>query len=185
MGPVASIIVSLLLTAAIDAQPAVPTFADIPWGTPAGEVARAAASAGLRVMGQDADGDLELHGDLFDTPAIVYAFFSPTDGLVKVQVRLETGKTPPRETFRRVVSRLTERYGHAETFELYKAPYAKGDGQEDEAIRLGKGLLYSTWGSDEGPGRAAVVVRATRQVVGLDYESSAWATELERRRAAF
>ena len=61
-------------------------------------------------------------------------------------------------------------------------PFQKGDGREDEAVRVGKGLLYASWGDDLQPGQAALVVRATKLVVGLDYESHEWSAEADRRK---
>jgi hypothetical protein len=167
---------------AAPAQPtSVPTFAGMPWGASDAVVVQAAAAAGLTVVGRDHDGDYELAGRVFDVPAVVYVYMSPTSGLVKVQVRLSTPEQT-RGDYSRVVDTLARRYGRTEGVEVYRLPYQKGDGREDEAVRLGKGLLYSMWGDDLQPGQAALVVRATRTVVGLDYESHDWSAESDRRK---
>jgi hypothetical protein len=107
---------------------------------------------------------------------------SPTSGLVKVQVRLAT-PDQTRGDYTRVVDTLARSYGATDGVEVYRMPYQKGDGREDEAVRVGKALLYSMWGDDLQPGQAALVVRATRMVVGLDYESHDWSAESDRRKS--
>jgi len=158
-----------------------PTFGAIPWGAPAHDVIEAATAAGLQMVAKDADGDYQFEGLLFGSPARVYAFMSPASGLVKVQVRLATPGDEVRRKYAEVVESLARQYGRTEGVELYKSPFFKGDGRESRAVRLGKGLLYSTWGDDGQPGQAALVVRATKSVVGLDYESYDWSVEVARR----
>lgn len=183
MRQLAAIVGLMLLPAVARAQaPDVPTFADIPWGASAPEVVQAAATAGLRMVAKDTDGDYEFTGTLFDTPAVVFAFMSPSSGLVKIQVRLATPGDAARGKYVEVVDSLALQYGEAKGIELYKSPFQKGDGREAQAVRLGKGLLLASWGDDEQPGQAALVVRATGPVVGLDYESHDWTAELDRRK---
>jgi hypothetical protein len=165
------------------ADPAIhPTFAGIPWGASPDAVVRGAAAAGLRIVGQDADGDYRFEGQLFGAPAVVFAYLSPSSGLVKVQVRLEAPNAGARAHYAKVVEGLSREYGATESVEVFRMPFQKGDGREDEAVRVGKGLLYSTWGDDLQPGQAALVVRATKLVVGLDYESHEWSAEADRRK---
>lgn len=158
-----------------------PRFADIAWGASADAVVRAATDAGLRLVGQDRDGDFEFEGTLFEAAATVYAYMSPDRGLVKVQVRLASPNDESRQHYGRIVDALAQQYGATERVEIYRLPYRQGDGREDEAVRLGKGLLYATWGDDLHPGQAALVVRATKRIVGLDYESHDWSAEADRR----
>jgi hypothetical protein len=172
-----------LLPSMVSAEPTgVPTFAGIPWGASDTSVVEAAATAGLQLVGKDADGDYEFAGELFGAQAVVYAFMSPTGGLVKVQVRLATPTDRPVSKYTEVVHSISEQYGTTEQVELFKAPYRKGDGLEDEAVRAGKGLLLSAWGDDRQPGQASLVIRVTKLVVGMDYESHGWAAELNRRK---
>jgi len=175
-----------LLTLGASIAPAradqIPMFADIPWGAQGGDVVKAATAAGLHVVKQDDDGDYEFSGELFGAPAVVYAFMSPDNGLVKVQVRLAAPDDKPLTKYAEVVGDLTARYGKTEQVELFKAPYKKGDGLADEAVREGKGLVLSAWGDDREPGQASLVVRVTKLVVGLDYESHGWTAELSRRK---
>jgi hypothetical protein len=160
-----------------------PTFAGIPWGASAADVVRGAAAAGLQVVGQDADGDYQFEGRLFGAPATVFAYISPSTGLVKVQVRLAAPDDETRAHYAKVVEGLSREYGATESVEVFRMPFQKGDGREDEAVRVGKGLLYAMWGDDLQPGQAALVVRATKLVVGLDYESHEWSAEADRRKA--
>jgi hypothetical protein len=172
-----------LLPTLAHAQHTAPTFADIPWGTAGPEVVKAATAAGFHLVARDPDGDYELRGQWLGAPAVAYAYMSPTSGLVKVQVRLSAPDDQPRLQYTRVVETMAAKYGETEGVEVYRLPYQKGDGREEEAVRVGKALLYSTWGDDLQPGQAALVVRATKLVVGLDFESHAWSAESDRRKS--
>jgi hypothetical protein len=179
----AALLALALLPTIAHGQTVTPTFADIPWGAGGTDVVKAATAAGFRLVAQDHDGDYQLEGEWCGAPAVVYAYMSPTSGLVKVQVRLSAPGDQARSQYARVVQTLASQYGSTEGVEIYRLPYQKGDGREDEAVRVGKGLLYSMWGDDLQPGEAALVVRATKLVVGLDYESHAWSAESDRRKS--
>lgn len=177
------VLASLVTVAHAEPAPVRPTFAGIPWGASAADVARGAAAAGLQMVGQDADGDYQFEGQLFGTQATVFAYISPASGLVKVQVRLAAPEDAARSHYLRVIEGLSREYGATESVEVFRMPFQKGDGREDEAVRVGKGLLYASWGDDLLPGQAALVVRATKLVVGLDYESYEWSAEADRRKS--
>jgi hypothetical protein len=157
----------------------VPTFADMPWGASRAEVLEAAAASGLTVVAHHGN-DVELTGELFGTAASVKALLSPTSGLVKVQVHF-TSTAAPARIYASVVQRLTSLYGPTEPVELFKRPYMRGDGREDEALLSGKGMLIAAWGDEREPGQAAVIVHAGQPGVELEYESHAWKAESARR----
>jgi hypothetical protein len=157
----------------------VPTFAGIPWGATRTQVLEAAAASGLRVVATYGN-DVELAGEPFGESATVQAMLSPTDGLVKVQVRFASGDKPMR-TYATVVESLTRLYGPTEPVELFKRPFVRGDGREDEAVLAGKGMLIAAWGDERQPGQAAVVLHAGQPGVALEFESHAWKAESKRR----
>lgn len=185
--PVCAALLCVFLTAAspraADDVPAqagdVPTFAGIPWGASRTQVLEAAAASGLRVVATYGN-DVELAGEPFGEAATVQAMLSPTDGLVKIQIRFAANETPMR-TYATVVQSLTRLYGPTEPVELFKRPYARGDGREDEAVRSGKGMLIAAWGDERQPGQAAVVLHAGQPGVALEFESHAWKAESKRR----
>jgi hypothetical protein len=157
----------------------VPVFADMPWGASRDQVVAAAAASGLAVVAQHGS-DVELAGELFGSRASVKALLSPTSGLVKVQVQF-TATEKPAETYNAVVSRLTALYGPTEPVELFKRPFMRGDGRENEALLSGKGMLIAAWGDEREPGQAAVIVHAGKPGVELEYESHGWKAESVRR----
>jgi hypothetical protein len=157
-----------------------PTFAGIPWGSSRTQVVEAATASGLRVVASYGN-DLELAGEPFGAAAEVHALISPTEGLVKVQVRFASNDTPTR-TYATVVESLTRLYGPTEPVELFKRPYARGDGREDEALLSGKGMLIAAWGDERQPGQAAVILHASQPGVELEFESHAWKAESQRRK---
>ncbi|MEO5819078.1 MAG: hypothetical protein ABIT71_01120 [Vicinamibacteraceae bacterium] len=158
----------------------VPTFAGIPWGASRTQVLEAAAASGLRVVATYGN-DVELAGEPFGAEAVVHAMLSPTDGLVRVQVRFASSDKPMR-TYSTVVESLTRLYGPTEPVELFKRPYVRGDGREDEAVLSGKGMLIAAWGDERQPGQAAVILHAGQPGVELEFESHAWKAESKRRR---
>ena len=157
-----------------------PTFAGMPWGASRTQVLEAAAASGLRVVASYGS-DVELAGEPFGAAAVVHAMLSPTDGLVKVQVRFASNDTPTR-TYATVIESLTRLYGPTEPVELFKRPYVRGDGREDEAVRTGKGMMIAAWGDERQPGQAAVILHAGQPGVELEFESHAWKAESQRRR---
>jgi hypothetical protein len=183
MRTIAALLAVALLPVCAKAQtPHVPTFAGIPWGASGPDVVKAVTAIGFDLVEQDGDGDYHFAGELFGAPAIVYTIMSPVSGLVKVQVRLATPDAHARVKYEEVLKSMVLRYGATEEVELYKPPYQKGDGREDEAVDVGQGLLFSTWGEDVEPGQASLVVRATKRIVALDYEAHEWNAEVHRRR---
>jgi len=172
-------LLGLLLASAAPQAADVPTFAGIPWGASRSQVVEAAAASGLRVVASDGN-DIELAGEPFGAAAVVHAMLSPTDGLVKVQVRFASNDTPTR-TYASVVESLTRLYGPTEPVELFKRPFARGDGREDEAVLTGKGMLIAAWGDERQPGQAAVVLHAGQPGVALEFESHGWKAESVRR----
>jgi hypothetical protein len=171
--PVCAALLCVILTAASPraaddtaAQSAgVLTFAGIPGGSSRIQVLEAAAASGLRVVATYGN-DVELAGEPFGEAATVQAMLSPTEGLVKIQIRFAANETPMR-TYATVVQSLTRLYGPTEPVELFKRPYARGDGREDEAVRSGKGMLIAAWGDERQPGQAAVVLHAGQPGVAL------------------
>ena len=174
---------SAALACAVLASPAlraatVPTFAGMPWGATRAQVLDAARSSGLTVADTYGN-DLELEGDVFGTPATVNALISRSAGLLKVQVRFATDR--PTRTYETAVARLTELYGPTEPVELFKRPYVRGDGREDEELLANKAMMIAAWGDERQPGQAAAVLQAGSQGVILQYESHGWKAESARR----
>jgi hypothetical protein len=174
---IAALACAVLAAPALKAA-AVPTFAGIPWGAPRAEVLEASKAAGLSVTATFGN-DLELEGDVFGTPATVNALISRSAGLLKVQVRFTTDS--PSRTYAATVARLTTLYGSTEPVELFKRPYVRGDGREDEALLANKAMMIAAWGDERQPGQAAVVLQAGSQGVILQYESHGWKAESARR----
>lgn len=176
--PIAALACAILAAPALKAA-TVPTFAGIPWGAPRAQVLDTAKVAGLTVTATFGN-DLELEGDVFGTPATVNALISRSGGLLKVQVRFAAADRPTR-AYDAAVAALTALYGPTEPVELFKRPYARGDGREDEALLANKAMLIAAWGDERQPGQAAAVLQAGSQGVILQYESHGWKAESARR----
>jgi hypothetical protein len=176
---ISTALVCVALASATPQAADAPTFAGIPWGASRVQVLEAAEASGLRIVATNGN-DVELAGEPFGAEAVVHALISPVNGLVKVQVRFADSETPVR-TYNTVIERLTKLYGPTEPVELFKRPFVRGDGREDEAIRTGKGMLIAAWGDEREPGQAAVILHAGRPGVELAFESHAWKAESARR----
>jgi hypothetical protein len=157
----------------------VPTFAGVPWGATKAQVIEAAEASGLRIVGTFGN-DVELEGDVFGTEATVNAMIGRTAGLLKVHVRFAAGDRPSR-TYAAVVEQLSAVYGPTQPVELFKRPYVRGDGREDEALLANKAIMIAAWGDERAPGQAAAILQAGSQGVILQYESHGWKAESARR----
>jgi hypothetical protein len=159
-----------------------PRFADIAWGTPGDQVVKLLSARGLKLEKQDSDGDYQFNGTLFDQRAVVFAMMSPTQGLVQVQIVLGTPDHKAFPTYRDVVDTISKKYGPPQNIETFTQPYFKGDGYEEQAVRLGKATIASLWNRKD-PTSTALVIKVTEELsVGLYYESGNWPAELERRK---
>jgi hypothetical protein len=173
-------IVCVLAASAAPRAAEPPTFNGMPWGATRAQVLEAAAASGLRVVGTHGN-DVELAGEPFGSAATVNLLLSPTAGLVKVQVRYPASERPAR-TYASVIERLTVLYGPTEPVEMFKRPFVRGDGREDEALLAGKGMIIAAWGDERVPGQAAVILQTSGPAVALDFESHAWKAESVRRK---
>jgi hypothetical protein len=152
-------------------------FADVPWLS-SRETAKAKIVAnGFVFKTQDSDGDLEFTGTVLGHDAIVFAFFTPRNELVKVLVKLITPDNAARRAYRDMRDALVAKYGPpADDTEIYSSPYHKGDGHEDLAIRVGKGLISAIWKD------AMMVMVSEKLTVDVVYEPPYWSDEVARRK---
>jgi hypothetical protein len=88
----------------------------------------------------------------------------------------------------RLRTQLSRQYGKPRTqLEAYRAPYAKGDGRETEALRTGFADIGTVWKepTDTTPIKATdpgIILRAAKDMtVKLSFESVAWHDEMQRR----
>ena len=175
---------ALVLVASTGAAQTEIAFADVAWGSPAATIKARMAERGFRFVQIDEDGDLQFNGTIDGQRAGVVAIRTSDDKLVKWMVVIVPPDTRALEYYRRLKRDLTERYGDARIDrEEWAFPYAGGEhvGQEEIAIRVGKGLLQAAWATNRA--LPAVVVEVTdRLAVTAQYEGPGWNEEADRRR---
>ena len=142
-------------------------FLDVAWKTPSNEVAAQLASKGFRFTEQDEEGDHVFQGRMEGRVAVAIAMFA-RNALAKTIVVLVAEGEGDR-LYSEVNKRLTAEYGPAEPAPAggSKRPVTRWPPQPDST---GQTRLWTTI-TDEGD-------------VAIHYESSLWAAEARRRRAA-
>lgn len=153
-------------------------FADIPWGSSQQEVTKKFKSLGFKAGPPDKDNDIRYDGGtLIGTKAIAFAFFSDAK-LAKITIALLPQNHKSISTYEEMKEILIKKYGPPDVnFEEFQSPYYKGDGYEEQAIRLGKGTFFSSWKS-----RVAVTINENL-AVAIMYESPSWPQESDRRKS--
>ena len=128
-----------------------------------------------------ADGDLWFTQTLFGEDAKVVAFFNPKGELAKWLIDLVTADKDAIDTYEEVADRLRKKYGKPDRdVEIYRDPYYKGDGYEEQAIEMGKATIGSLWNAPSSDEALWVQINENL-TVGINYESDGWAAEAERR----
>jgi hypothetical protein len=159
-------------------------FLDIPWASQASKTRAELTSHGFTVSATDRDGDIPFSGRILDHEVIGWAMMSPTDGLAKIQIVFQTRNgVGYRDIYREVVSTMTQKYGAGEDHAWFESPYTSGDGYEDTAIRVDKGHVYTTWAGLGGTATGLIVDISKELSIDVQYESSLWHKEVERRRS--
>jgi hypothetical protein len=159
------------------AQAKQPTFANISWGIDQAELRKHLTSNGFTPSNVDKDGDLKFKGELLGYDAVGFAFLG-SGKLVKIQLLIATPDNKAISSYKDLKETLIKKYGlPTSTYQYFKRPYYDGDGYEEQAIRLGKGIFASFWDS-------SLSVSITEKLaVNLSYESASWSAEVDRRQA--
>jgi hypothetical protein len=189
--PVVSMTAALLLTAAqAVAQERGTVLGGVQFGTSPMAVAAAMADLGLAPANLDGRApfpvDQTYAGKIDGRQVLVVAMYDAREALEKMLVSFITSDTECLQFYRDFKVALTREYGdtHADV-EHWKAPYDDGRhvGHEETAIRTGKGFVGATWERDDLDSTAGMSLSVGANLtVTLAYESSKWASELERRR---
>ena len=163
------------------------TFADMSWGSSRTDVRSVLARKGYAFDSEDEDGDLHFKATASNVPTHIIALFDPSGQLVKVMVTLLTQDQDARHTYESTVQQMGARYGTPDVvLKRFESPYATGDGNEDGAIRVGKGRLTTCWTHghkvSDGAGVDGVCATVNKNLtVGIIYESARWDHEADRR----
>ncbi len=160
-------------------------FLDIPWASQASKIRAELTSHGFTVSATDRDGDIPFSGRILDHEVSGWAMMSPTNGLAKFQIVFQTRNgVGYRDIYREVVTTMTQKYGAGEDHAWFESPYESGDGYEDTAIRVDKGHIFTTWAGPGGDTATGLIVDISKALsIDVEYESSLWHKELERRRS--
>jgi hypothetical protein len=162
-------------------------FANIPWGATAAEVRAKLATAKFTVDSVDSDGDIDFHGKINHHE--VYGFVFLANGhAVKVYMTVaQPGTTPrsARELYTEINESMETKYGPP-TIDADEVdyPYTKGEPDADQAIGAGLAHISRVWIVTTPDGEEGIVTSILKNMnVSVAYESAAWPTEVQRRRA--
>jgi len=189
---VVSMVAAVLLTASYTfAQDRGTALGGVAFGSKPSAVTAAMTDLGLTPAALDDSRtpfplDQTFAGKIDGRQVLVVAMYDSREALEKMLVSFITSDTECLQFYRDFKLALMREYGdtHADV-EQWKAPYDGGKhvGREQVAIRNGKGFVGATWERDDLDSTAGMSLSvASNLTVTLAYESSRWATELDRRR---
>ena len=166
-------------------RPAEFSLAGVPWNIRPDSVTALIEPRGYNFNRVDEDGDMWFDGVLLRSPTRLYAFIAE-EKLVKFRVFINTADEDAMATYQEARAELVKQYGQPKaTTEEYKAPYKKGDGKEQEAVRAKKATIETYWLPGASSRMSYVAIRVNADLtVTIDYEGPAWERESVRRRTA-
>jgi hypothetical protein len=157
-------------------------FADIPWNSNVSLVKDALVSKGYTFVKKDVDGDLIFEKQAFGYKSRFMALLSPENGLVKWSISIPTPDPKAFDAYDVVVAQMQRKYGKPDfSLENYESPYEKGDGYEEQAVKLGKATIATVW-KNTGEDGVGVQISENLAVI-IFYESRFWIKEADRRGA--
>lgn len=158
-------------------------FADIPWGSGKEVVAAKLTAAKFPIYKTDKDGDYWFKGAMLGQQVQGFVIFRKGRA-AKIVFSLLTPDPEARGTYSDLKQALIGKYGEPDNdFAFFKSPYYEGDGYEESAIKLGKGVFSAFWtGSAEQLGSLHVSIEKNLTVM-VRYEAPDWGDEADRRKA--
>jgi hypothetical protein len=172
----------LALTLAFSLRAALPTFADISWGSTQAEVQGKMLEKNFNPGTPTPEGDLLFRGNVLNRPALVTCMFGK-EKLLRIDVKMILADGEAITYFRQVRSIFLKKYGPTPfQFEQLAPPYHSGDGNADQAIRVGKGRFNAIW---KYPNDAGVILNISQKLdVRITYVTAEWYAEGDRRKSA-
>lgn len=170
------IVTTLVVVLASNAYSQV-TFGDTKWRQSPEETKAALEKLDFKHVERTSKGDHFFEGNFLGREAGIIARFNPQNQLLKIKLLIEPPKNRVILHYKGLLSRLKDNHGKPdEEFEVYARPYFKGDGFEEQAIRLNKGQVFAVWTKK----LISIEITNTLLIV-ISYEHPSWGTEVERR----
>jgi len=162
-------------------------FAKLPWGANPEKVKMVLRKK--YKLTDELNGDLLYSGTILGNDVLIRTFFNKNKKLVKVRVVLEPSEGKVIDTYNEFKEILTEKYGPPkDVYEYFDEPYRKGDGFEEQAIKLGKGHFACFWPHANDSSNLALYVDyvdvdwGRELIIIISYESKDWGEEYKRRK---
>ncbi|HET7225423.1 MAG TPA: hypothetical protein VFK69_06870 [Candidatus Eisenbacteria bacterium] len=169
-------------------HPARLTFAEVPWGTPADELARKLAPSGFKpARGRSPDSRFVATGRFYERFAVLEAQVDDRGRLVRIVVSMLPKAAPMsydtytdmRGVYDEVVASLLDKHGPPdEKVSRVQFPYWNGQSEEDHALRDHKADIHSLWKAEDGD--QLRVEMDDRLAVKLTWTAGEWVA-FERR----
>lgn len=167
------------------------TYSKIPWGSGRTVTDKALTAAGFRWSQLDDEGDAIYKGKLAEEETTLYALFTPENKLVRVQLIVDVPENRFFQKYKIIKEAIVKRYGEPYEDKMsFDMPYKEGDGNEAQAIRLGKATFNSSWWTTympdpDGSGSSAQPLLnmdvKDKLLIYVTYSSKRWNAEYERR----
>lgn len=158
-----------------------PCFANLVWGNTSLQVKAHLGDKGYELNESDKSSIgplLFFKGSVANEDAIIACFFSASDQLLKVLVRLTTADDAAINKFRSLQTSLGKKYGKPKSqyVDEFLSPYEKGDGYAEQAVKMGKGFYNIFWANG-----VALAVTKTLDV-DVTYEGPNWEEAVKKAR---
>lgn len=110
---------------------------------------------------------------------------SPAKGLARVLLVFDAGQgNDYRNAYKDIVDALTLKDGAGEESQWFENPYEDGDGYESTALAVGNGHISTLWTTRDSTGLMVNIGHSQYALsIAVDYESSLWPAESNRRKA--
>lgn len=155
-------------------------FAGLEWSSSKELVKETLVKKGYK-YDSEKDNIFFFEGKVAGNPATVACFFDKENRLLKVVVAFPTEDSECLDWYAEMKESLSKKYGKpTNDFEIYKAPFEKGDGHQELAIKTNKATINCFWTEADNSSNLALAVQSNL-TVQIIYESKEWEKEANRR----
>lgn len=166
-------------------------FSNIAWGSSKMSTQKAMSTAGFKFTRLDDEGDQVYEGKLAGEDTTIFASFTNKNRLVRIQLVTDVPENKFFQKYEIIKDALRDKYGDPYKDSMsFDAPYKEGDGNESQAIRLGKATFNSEWWTTyvKNPGEETSSAHAgltmfvkDKLLIYVTYTDKAWGSEYDRR----
>jgi hypothetical protein len=174
-------LIALFVSISVHASAAVASFnfADLEWSSSQELVKETLAKKGYKYNSKK-DNIFIFEGNVAGNPAEVYCIFDKENRLVRLVLRFPTKDSECLDCYAKMKESLSKKYGKpTDDYEIFRAPYEKGDGHQELAIKTNKATIKCFWQKAQNSSSLMLEVESNLTVL-IHYESKDWSKEADR-----